>query len=125
MRDPITRQLLAAHRAAWELAYGPIQAGQVVMHACDNPRCVRLEHLRLGTQAENIHDSVNKGRFNTFGRQRLNATQVREIRALAALGVRQVDIAQQFGVKRHSISGIVNRKSWAHLDRPVEACHVR
>lgn len=105
-----------AHRFAWEQANGKrIPAGMVVMHACDNPRCVNPAHLSVGTQADNIHDSIRKGRYNVFGRQKLNAAQVLDIRALAARGVLQKVIARQFGVARNTISGIVNRKSWDHL----------
>lgn len=51
-----------AHRIAWETAHGPIPEGMVVMHACDNPPCVNVEHLHLGTQADNIADMNAKGR---------------------------------------------------------------
>ena len=106
---------LYAHRAAWELAHGPIRAGLKVCHRCDNPRCVNPSHLFLGTQADNVHASIHKGRFNCFGRQKLNAKQVLEIRRLARLGRRHQDIAARFGVARNTITGIVHRKSWAHL----------
>jgi hypothetical protein len=45
-----------AHRAMWEQAVGPIPAGMCVLHHCDNPSCVRLEHLYLGTDADNKRD---------------------------------------------------------------------
>lgn len=107
-----------AHVFAWEQATGrKVPAGQVVMHACDNPRCVNPAHLSIGTQHDNILDSVRKGRYNCFGRQKLNAEQVRQIRALSAAGHLQKDIAKQFGIARNTVSGIVNRKTWDHLDR--------
>lgn len=113
------RRHYRAHVFAWEQAHGQsVPPGMVVMHTCDQPRCVNPDHLVIGTQAENIHDSIRKGRYNVFGIQKLNAEQVREIRRQAARGVRQKDIAAQYRIARNTVSGIVNRKSWDHLDRP-------
>lgn len=60
---------IRAHRFAFELAYGQIPpiidkngTGLVVCHTCDNPLCVRIDHLWLGTQAENIADRHAKER---------------------------------------------------------------
>ena len=57
-----------AHRLMWMQTYGPIPRGYVVMHLCDNPKCINIEHLRLGTQSDNMFDKVAKGRtHNTRG----------------------------------------------------------
>ena len=51
-----------AHRLMWMQDNGPIPDGMVVMHTCDNPPCINIEHLRLGTQQDNMVDKVTKGR---------------------------------------------------------------
>jgi hypothetical protein len=105
-----------AHRIAWWLANGKIPTGMSVLHRCDNPRCVNPAHLFLGTTKDNMHDAIQKGRKNCFGRQRLNADQVREIRALAARGdMTHKAIGERYGLKRNSVWNIVNRKCWKHV----------
>lgn len=55
-------RIYLAHRAAYEVKHGPIPAGLCVMHSCDNPLCVNVDHLSLGTRAENSRDRDRKGR---------------------------------------------------------------
>jgi hypothetical protein len=52
-----------ASRAAWEFTVGPIPDGLLVCHRCDNPSCVRPDHLFLGTNHENMVDASSKGRL--------------------------------------------------------------
>ena len=58
----VDRSTRLTHRLAWEVAHSPIPEGMVVMHICDNPACCNLEHLKLGTRAENNRDRLKKGR---------------------------------------------------------------
>jgi hypothetical protein len=52
-----------AHRAAYEVTYGPIPADTpVVRHSCHNPACINPAHLMLGTLSDKMADMVSAGR---------------------------------------------------------------
>jgi hypothetical protein len=61
-----------AHRVAYELSMGPIPRGLMILHCCDNRRCVNPAHLRPGTAAENYDDAYSRGRV---ARPRLSPAQ--------------------------------------------------
>lgn len=56
------------HQVSYVLHYGPIPDGMWVLHRCDNPRCVRPDHLFLGTSQDNVADRTTKGRSATGDR---------------------------------------------------------
>ena len=98
-----------AHRVSWELHFGPIPEKAEVCHSCDNPSCVRPDHLFLGTHADNMGDMMKKGR----GRSKLTRRSAEAIRAMYAAGaVRQRDVAAAFGVTQTLVSQIVRGKIW-------------
>ena len=60
----ISGHSLLAHRISWTLEKGEIPPALFVLHKCDNPSCVRVDHLFLGTYKDNAQDKVSKGRCN-------------------------------------------------------------
>lgn len=118
----ITRKHIRVHRLSWELANGPIPEGLNVLHQCDNPICVRLSHLFLGTQNDNVQDMVAKGRNHsgiTLGEahpsHKLTENQVLEIRATLYAGGNVIALAKQYGVTRNHIYEIKWGRAWKHL----------
>ena len=109
-----------AHRASWIIHYGKIPQGHCVLHRCDNPPCVRPDHLFLGTQIDNIRDMVRKRRQrsaigeNNFN-SKLTAQLIYEIRILASTGRTYRSLGAQFGVSHGMIGHIVKKRAWSHL----------
>jgi len=84
------------------------------MHTCDNPACVNPEHLRVGTQADNMRDKASKRRCGVTGK--LTPDQVRAIRNACTESEKRQFIADRFGVSVNTIYDIQRRKTWRHLD---------
>jgi len=106
---------MTASRAAWILAHGdpgPLH----VLHRCNGGSgehgCINTRHLYVGTRTENALDAVRAGRI---AGQKLDASDVREIRSLAAHGVPIARLAAQFSVHRSNIEQILAGRRWKHV----------
>lgn len=113
------RKLVNAHRIAYELKHGPIPDGLIVCHGCDSPSCVNVDHLFLGTFADNSSDMVDKKRQacgSRNGRAKLDDEKVIAIRSLYEKGnTSQQKIADMYGVTQYVISRVVRRLYWKHI----------
>jgi hypothetical protein len=96
------------HREVYKLLHGGIPEGKFILHSCDNPPCCNPDHLRAGTQAENVRDRQERGRHR-FKPQAttLSDDDVRAIRALHAEGISQSEIGRRYSVNQGSISRLV------------------
>lgn len=112
--------LYLAHRFSFSDWYQKEIGKLCVLHKCDNPSCVRPDHLFLGTQEENILDMEKKGRAyhpigDDHGRAKLTEIQVVEIRKLRASGISTGKLSKMFLVSKTNILSIVARSSWKHI----------
>lgn len=108
------------HRLSLSMAMGrPLANSEKALHRCDVRLCVNPAHLYAGTPADNSADAVERLRM-PFGERNVNAkltsAQVLEIRARYANGgVRQADLAAEYGVGQAAISRVVRRAGWHHV----------
>lgn len=114
-RIMVARVKYMAHRLSYSLNHGPIPDGYIVRHKCDNPSCIKPEHLEVGTQADNIADKVSRGRQargSGVGRAILTEESVREIRSSP---LKVSELSTLYGVSVVSIRNILRRKTWQHV----------
>jgi hypothetical protein len=99
-------------------------AGAVARHTCDNPSCIRPDHLLWGTHADNAADCVSRGRNYKFTpklgvenrRARFSKEQIIEIWRLSCeQGLSQAAIGKRFGVRQTAILSILKKYTWAHV----------
>lgn len=110
-------KIVKAHRASYCLYKGEI-GEKFVLHSCDNRCCVNPNHLRLGTNDENMQDMVLRNRVSHGERHHSTIfieNEIRIIREAAYLGYTQASIARYFKCHSSAIHAIVNRKQWSRL----------
>jgi hypothetical protein len=108
-----------AHRYSYALHFGHPPVGMHVCHKCDNPKCVRPDHLFIGSPLENMTDKMTKGRHVVpFGADHhwavLTEAQARAI-LIDARPYNQ--LANEYGVSPATIGDIKSRYSWPHLGK--------
>lgn len=106
-------------RVVTELAYGLPESNKHALHSCDNRACLNPQHLRWGTNLENIQDRVNRNRSTTGEKSRtakLTWDQVAVIRATYQSGVTLRELAKQYSMSHTVIQKIIANQIWVNKD---------
>jgi hypothetical protein len=117
-------ETMGAHRASHILFKGPIPEGQFILHSCDDRTCVNPEHLRAGTHAENMQESVNRAR-HTMGsdqsQSKLTEGQVEALRGEYVPGRygEGFRLANKYGISQSTVSKIVRGEVWKHVTTDI------
>jgi hypothetical protein len=119
------------HRYVWEGKFGKLKKGLVVRHVCDNPRCINVAHLIIGTQTDNVADRERRGR-TSFGERhataKLSKKEVLKIFVLLEKGDSyklRGNIAKEYGVSLAAITDIRLGRTWARTTMGLERCPKR
>ena len=111
---------ISAHRFAFILKNGSLKKADLILHRCDNPKCVNPDHLFTGTPMDNSRDRVQKQKGNSNGDERgkrkLTKEAVIEIRRLRDDGLSLNILAARYGVTKITISSAALRKTWAWVE---------
>lgn len=107
---------IRTHVVSWILHNGELPPKTAVLHRCDNPPCIRPDHLFVGTDRDNVIDMRDKGRHGTA---KLTQSQADEIRTLYRLGIRQTRIGVLFGISQSQVSDIVLGRCWGTVPREM------
>lgn len=104
-----------AHRLSYKNFFPEWDGVLSVLHKCDNRRCWNPDHLFLGTQKDNMHDMVAKGRSqkgSKHSQAKLTEEDVRSIRA-SILGSNA--LAKLYSISPSSVDQIRWGKTWRHV----------
>jgi hypothetical protein len=111
----VGRKTTKAHRVSWVLHFGEIPENTMVCHKCDNRKCVRPDHLFLGTAKLNNDDALSKGRMQYRKWSKLTKEKVLFLRQ-RYLSVDEIKVyADQFGVHWTVAYRAQRGKTWRDL----------
>jgi hypothetical protein len=112
-------KMILAHRLSYFFTHGSWPA-EHCLHSCDVRRCVNPDHLRDGSNAENIQDRMERNaesmRGGRNGRSKLTVEQVRKIKSLLATGETHRAIAPRFGVSSTVVQSIGVGRTWGWVE---------
>lgn len=106
---PLNNRLVRAHRLSYLWHVGNIPPGAMILHDCDNPKCVNPDHLFLGDNALNMQDCVAKGRHASQSGtpyRALTPAMLTNIRIMFARG--EISMRQLAAIYRVKLSTISN-----------------
>lgn len=109
-----------AHRFAWQEIHGEIPNGLQVRHLCGNPSCVNVEHLKLGTNSDNVRDAIAHGTRNGGI---ITETERITVYRHALFGIPQRFTARMLGVSQEAISQTAHR--WGKPPRPADTMRAK
>lgn len=104
-----------AHVVALELDGRPVPVGAYGCHRCDNPSCVRPDHLYPGTPAQNFDDARRRGRLALGERRRTSKLTDDGVRLIRSSDASNTELAKRLGVTAGAVQMARAGKTWRHV----------
>jgi hypothetical protein len=109
-----------AHRYSLSLFIKPVTSNLNALHSCDNRKCFNPDHLRWGTQTENIADRTARGRTARLigedaSRTKLTPADIYLIRKMYADGATVKKTAEKIGCSLGAITHVRSGRTWSHI----------
>ena len=110
-------------RVLYEQKHGKIPKGMVLRHLCNNAWCVNVEHLKVGTQWDNVQDMIKAGNsvyekkaWICRGEQCWNHKLTEEqVKTIYLSKLKNKELATIYNVSKTTINYIKNKKWWKWL----------
>lgn len=116
---------ISMHRWVWEQKYGEIKNGLMVRHKCDNPRCINIKHLLLGTQTDNVADREERGRTSFGERHKTAKLKTKDVLDIFSKKLSRREYEQIYGVSMGAIVDIQLGRTWARITMGLPRCPLR
>jgi len=110
------------HRYVYEQEHDLIlMPQQIIMHLCDNPRCINPKHLKMGTVLENNKDMYSKKRHSWGERCNFAKLTEFEVKEIRTSDLPRKFLASKYSISISTISDIQNKRSWKSLEEDILA----
>jgi DNA-binding transcriptional regulator YiaG len=102
-------------RWIWTIERGEIPDGLVVRHKCDEPSCINIEHLELGTTADNSTDKVQRNRQTKGEDVVISVLTEHQVVEIRKSNNTIAEIAREYGVSYSTVRAVITGETWKHI----------
>jgi hypothetical protein len=119
VRCPFSSRTIMAHVLVWETLNGPKPEGVEINHKCGNRRCFNPDHLELMDGSEHAtHTNINRV---GYGHDRKSDEEIADFYyQIKYSNVAINEIVRQHGIKRSTMSSIMNKRSRKIITNAVD-----
>lgn len=106
-------------RHVYEQMFEPLEEGDLIRHLCDNKLCINPEHLRKGTQFENVQDAIRNGKMpkgSKIGTSIYDELQIYGVKVLIErTDLTNAEIEYITNVSKDTVYEVRRGNQWKHV----------